>query len=218
MAQVVKLCRKHRLYSALIYILTRGLDDFVAPAVELLLALADTAKTPALAGAAGADEQATAAHAAGFKLLVYLRCCLRQQGFPPGAGPLPPGKASIVKAGMLGALMFTVSNFKLQLAQCPGAHSCTRVQLHWHATQQLKQLQTAAFSPLRLPAGLLLYATPETMLRMWRSLGGGLTSISPEQLDQALPGLPFAAARSLGSCACLTVGKCSHGTLAGSLA
>ncbi len=139
MAQVVKLCRKHRLYSALIYILTRGLDDFVAPAVELLLALADTAKTPALAGGAGADEQATAAHAAGFKLLVYLRCCLRQQGFPPGAGPLPLGKASIVKAGVLGALMFTVSNFKLQLARCPGAHSCARVQLHWHATQQLKQ-------------------------------------------------------------------------------
>lgn len=39
--QVVKLCRMHRLYSALTYILTRGLDDYVAPAVELLLALAD---------------------------------------------------------------------------------------------------------------------------------------------------------------------------------
>ena len=39
--QVVKLCRVHRLYSALTYILTRGLDDYIAPAVELVLALAD---------------------------------------------------------------------------------------------------------------------------------------------------------------------------------
>lgn len=44
------------------------------------------------------------------------------------------------------------------------------------------------------PAGLLLYATPDTMLRMWRSLGGGLTNISPDQLEKALPGLPDPAA------------------------
>lgn len=120
--QVVKLCRSHRLYSALTYVLTRGLDDYVAPAVELLLALADTpASLPAgeadaaSAVAGGAADAATtcgadaagvaadAARAAGFKLLVYLRCCLRRQQFPPGAGPLPPDKANIVKAGVLGA-------------------------------------------------------------------------------------------------------------------
>lgn len=37
-------------------------------------------------------------------------------------------------------------------------------------------------------AGLLLYATPATMFQLWRSLGGTATSISSEQLRQALPG------------------------------
>jgi Golgi CORVET complex core vacuolar protein 8 len=107
--QVVKLCRTHRLYSALTYVLTRGLGDYIAPAVELLLALAI-----APSGAADADVDAVGSvqtepvasagqRAAGFKLLVYLRCCLRQQQFPPGAGPLPTSKAGVIKAGVLGA-------------------------------------------------------------------------------------------------------------------
>lgn len=128
--QVVKLCRTHRLYSALTYVLTRGLDDYVAPAVELLLALAtaeasapakngaassaDPGAASAKSGAAGvsdaehaaSDKQQAASNdaqrAAGFKLLVYLRCCLQQQQFPPGAGPLTADKAGIVKAGVLG--------------------------------------------------------------------------------------------------------------------
>ena len=34
--QVVRLCRHHRLYSALIYVFNRGFNDYVAPAQELL--------------------------------------------------------------------------------------------------------------------------------------------------------------------------------------
>jgi Golgi CORVET complex core vacuolar protein 8 len=106
--QVVKLCRTHRLYSALTYVLTRGLGDYIAPAVELLLALATAPDTDAGADtfAAGSLQTEPAAsagqEAAGFKLLVYLRCCLRQQQFPPGAGPLPASKAGVIKAGVLG--------------------------------------------------------------------------------------------------------------------
>jgi hypothetical protein len=34
--QVVKLCREHGLYNALIYLFTKGLDDFTSPMEELL--------------------------------------------------------------------------------------------------------------------------------------------------------------------------------------
>lgn len=35
--QVVRLCREHGLYSALIYLFNRGLDDFRSPLEELLI-------------------------------------------------------------------------------------------------------------------------------------------------------------------------------------
>lgn len=104
----MKLCRTHRLYSALTYVLTRGLGDYIAPAVELLLALAgaSSAAASADASAAGGTQagpvSSAGQRAAGLKLLVYLRCCLRQQQFPPGAGPLPADKAGVIKAGVLG--------------------------------------------------------------------------------------------------------------------
>ncbi|KAF5206808.1 vacuolar protein sorting-associated protein 8-like protein, partial [Thalictrum thalictroides] len=37
--QVVRLCREHGLYGALIYLFNKGLDDFKAPLEELLLVL-----------------------------------------------------------------------------------------------------------------------------------------------------------------------------------
>lgn len=120
--QVLKLCRKHRLLSALVYMFTRGLQDFIAPAVELLMAQvtepSDASAQPlnspaAIADAAdaGTAEQGSESKAAplssrrgadGYKLLVYLRCCLQGQQFPPGAGPLPAPQASITKAATLG--------------------------------------------------------------------------------------------------------------------
>ena len=36
MCQVVRLCKEHGLYSALIYLYNRGLDDFISPLEELL--------------------------------------------------------------------------------------------------------------------------------------------------------------------------------------
>ena len=109
--QVVQLCRKHRLYSALTYISNRGLLDYTAPAAQLLLAhlqAASPAPAPALAPAgttaegsqlenprpAASEADPAAGEAAsgtqagsnlfGYKLLVYLRCCLTGKAFPPG--------------------------------------------------------------------------------------------------------------------------------------
>ncbi len=90
---------------------TRGLQDYTAPAVELLMA---ELTEPVIASTADAEETqnaepASASGAAdsrtgvdGYKLLVYLRCCLRGQQFPPGAGPLPGPQAAITKAATLG--------------------------------------------------------------------------------------------------------------------
>ena len=109
--QVLKLCREHRLLSALVYMFTRGLQDYIAPAVELLMAqLTDSieattggaeANTAAKPASVGAADPRTGAD--GYKLLVYLRCCLRGQQFPPGAGPLPGPQSGITKAATLGA-------------------------------------------------------------------------------------------------------------------
>ena len=42
---MVRLCREHGLYSALIYLYNRGLDDFISPLEELLI-VADQASNP----------------------------------------------------------------------------------------------------------------------------------------------------------------------------
>ena len=44
-AQVTRLCRAHRLHSALAFLFTRGLADYAAPAAELLLSLAFALQT-----------------------------------------------------------------------------------------------------------------------------------------------------------------------------
>ena len=103
---------------------TRGLQDFIAPAVELLMAhftasaetgaqhpfaateaaapdVTDDA-TPAVTAADTTTLASSERDARKYKLLVYLRCCLRGQHFPPGAGPLPSPHAGITKAAMLG--------------------------------------------------------------------------------------------------------------------
>lgn len=46
--QVVKLCREHGLYGALIYLFNRGLDDFKTPLEELLVVLQNNQKMSAI--------------------------------------------------------------------------------------------------------------------------------------------------------------------------
>ncbi|XP_052171048.1 uncharacterized protein LOC127787181 [Diospyros lotus] len=74
--QVVRLCREHRLYSALVYLFNRGLDDFRSPLEELLIVFL--------------NSQRDAAAALGYRMLVYLKYCFSGLAFPPGHGTLPP--------------------------------------------------------------------------------------------------------------------------------
>ena len=74
--QIIRLCWQYDLLTALSYILNRGLNDYMGPAAALLM--------PLLLASDGSSSRR-----AGYRLLVYLRCCLTGQSFPPGLC-LPP--------------------------------------------------------------------------------------------------------------------------------
>lgn len=91
-SQVVRLCERHRLHSASLYVLTR-INDYRKPLVDLLGALAAAQAAAAAAeaggGAAGAAEHVAAARGVGLKLLVWIRGAFRGRAYPPGTGLLP---------------------------------------------------------------------------------------------------------------------------------
>ena len=82
--QVIRLCRQHRLTSALAYLFPRALLDYVAPVAELIVAIA-TAKAEEHGSEAGIVQEAQkASRSLGFKLLIYLRTNFAGLTFPPG--------------------------------------------------------------------------------------------------------------------------------------
>lgn len=93
--QVVRLCREHGLYSALIYLFNRGLDDFKAPLEELL--------------AVAQDQQRPNAQAFGYKMLVYLKYCFLGLAFPPGHGYLPSDRLPPLRTELLQFLLGRMS-------------------------------------------------------------------------------------------------------------
>ena len=162
--QVVQLCRKHRLYSALTYISNRGLLDYTAPAAQLLLAhlqAASVTPAPASAGAtaegsqletsrpAGSEADPATGDAAsgtqagslfGYKLLVYLRCCLTGKAFPPG-GSLR-ACCRLVWTGSIGSCCLrTWSCTAVAAAAAAAAATAQRATAMW---QQLSWLHSAA--------------------------------------------------------------------------
>lgn len=91
---MTRLCRAHRLHSALAFLFNRALGDYTAPAAELLLAFLHAPdESPAESASESAGDSPSAgrpaawgAHrATGYKLLVYLHCCLSGRAFPPGS-------------------------------------------------------------------------------------------------------------------------------------
>ena len=70
--QIIRLCWQYDLLTALSYILNRGLNDYMGPAAALLM--------PLLLASDGSSNS----RRAGYRMLVYLRCCLTGQSFPPG--------------------------------------------------------------------------------------------------------------------------------------
>ena len=97
--QLIPLCIRHRLFAALISVFARALRDHQTPGALLLVAAAAAAEAEAEAGVAVAAapggagapgpeallQQRDSLHLA-YKLLVFLRCCLLGQAYPPGAG------------------------------------------------------------------------------------------------------------------------------------
>ncbi|CAM6085101.1 unnamed protein product [Calypogeia fissa] len=86
--QVVRVCRDHGLYSALIYLFTKGLDDFKSPLEELF-------------AVAQKSTNLSQANAFGYKLLVYLKYCFTGLAFPPGNGTLSPSRLPNLRAELL---------------------------------------------------------------------------------------------------------------------
>lgn len=91
--QLIPLCIQHRLFAALIHIFTRALQDHQTPAALLLVAAAAAGEAECDAGAgepASADmapDQLLQRHESlrlGYKLLLFLRCCLLGYSYPAG--------------------------------------------------------------------------------------------------------------------------------------
>ncbi|ONK64159.1 uncharacterized protein A4U43_C07F22710 [Asparagus officinalis] len=89
--QVVKLCREHGLFGALIYLFNRGLDDFKAPLEELLVVIQNTPHAEVAA--------------IGYRMLIYLKYCFQGLGFPPGHGSLSPSRLPSVRKELLHFLL-----------------------------------------------------------------------------------------------------------------
>ncbi|GMH42953.1 hypothetical protein BSKO_10875 [Bryopsis sp. KO-2023] len=95
--QVIRLCLGHQLYVALLYIYSTALLDCTSPALHLVNTISQS------------QSQAEAKRYA-LKLIVYLRCCLRGQKYPPGFGSLPPDQAQETREKVFGFLLLTTKS------------------------------------------------------------------------------------------------------------
>ncbi|KAL8138324.1 hypothetical protein V2J09_004325, partial [Rumex salicifolius] len=89
--QVVRLCREHGLYGALIYLFNKGLDDFRTPLEELVAVLR--------------DSENEVSSALGYRMLVYLKYCFTGLAFPPGHGTLPSTRIPSLRAELIQFLL-----------------------------------------------------------------------------------------------------------------
>ncbi|XP_037445372.1 uncharacterized protein LOC119314796 isoform X2 [Triticum dicoccoides] len=85
--QVVRLCREHGLYGALIYLFNQGLNDFRTPLEELLSVIQNATRK---------DATSTC-----YRMLVYLKYCFQGLAFPPGHGRIPRAQLHAVRKELL---------------------------------------------------------------------------------------------------------------------
>ncbi|KAE8804581.1 vacuolar protein sorting-associated protein 8 [Hordeum vulgare] len=83
--QVVRLCREHGLYGALVYLFNQGLNDFHTPLEELLSVIQNTTRKDATC----------------YRMLVYLKYCFQGLAFPPGHGIIPRAQLHSVRKELL---------------------------------------------------------------------------------------------------------------------
>ncbi|CAN6852971.1 unnamed protein product [Brassica oleracea var. botrytis] len=89
--QVVRICREHGLYGALLYLFNKGLDDFRSPLEELLIVFRNSER-----------QRSTAI---GYRMLVYLKYCFLGLAFPPGHGTLVPTRLPSLRAELIQFLL-----------------------------------------------------------------------------------------------------------------
>uniref|UniRef100_M4F8J8 RING-type domain-containing protein n=1 Tax=Brassica campestris TaxID=3711 RepID=M4F8J8_BRACM len=89
--QVVRICREHGLYGALLYLFNKGLDDFRSPLEELLIVFRNSER-----------QRSTAI---GYRMLVYLKYCFLGLAFPPGHGTLVPTRLPSLRTELIQFLL-----------------------------------------------------------------------------------------------------------------
>ncbi|CAN6226951.1 unnamed protein product [Urochloa humidicola] len=132
--QVVRLCREHGLYGALIYLFNQGLNDFRTPLEELLSVIQNSNRK---------DAAST-----GYRMLVYLKYCFQGLAFPPGHGIIPRSRLHSVREELLQFLLeesksLTSEVFKGFNASCG---KCPNVcYLLWMDTEATLEVLKCAF-------------------------------------------------------------------------
>ena len=79
---VLKLCQKHKLYSAMVYIYNNGLNDWITP-INTLIAVCKPSRTASPKGGSDSAEVRTQ-RLLGYKLMLYISYCFQGQEFPSG--------------------------------------------------------------------------------------------------------------------------------------
>ncbi|KAK9093770.1 hypothetical protein Scep_025239 [Stephania cephalantha] len=150
--QVVRLCREHGLYGALIYLFNKGLDDFKTPLEELLLLLHDGQRENA--AAIGRDHAYSGFRCFDFllfdwyKSLVYLKYSFSGLAFPPGQGVLPSSRLPSLRKELMLFLLESSNAMNSQLAESfkPPISSCPNLyHLLWLDTEATLEVLRYAF-------------------------------------------------------------------------
>ncbi|XP_062224241.1 uncharacterized protein LOC133922777 [Phragmites australis] len=133
--QVVRLCREHGLYGALIYLFNQGLNDFRTPLEELLSVIQNTNIK---------DAASTC-----YRMLVYLKYCFQGLAFPPGHGIIPQSRLHSVREELVQFLLeesksLTSEVFKGFNASCG---KCPNIcYLLWMDTEATLEVLKCAFA------------------------------------------------------------------------
>ncbi|EMS47517.1 Vacuolar protein sorting-associated protein 8-like protein [Triticum urartu] len=100
--QVVRLCREHGLYGALIYLFNQGLNDFRTPLEELLSVIQNATRKDATSTCAMRKASILPYfHFNSYRMLVYLKYCFQGLAFPPGHGRIPRAQLHAVRKELL---------------------------------------------------------------------------------------------------------------------
>ncbi|XP_024009806.1 vacuolar protein sorting-associated protein 8 homolog isoform X2 [Eutrema salsugineum] len=120
--QVVRICREHGLYGALLYLFNKGLDDFRSPLEELLIVLRNSER-----------QRATTI---GYRMLVYLKYCFLGLAFPPGHGTLIPTRLPSLRTELI--------QFLLEKSNVHDSSTCVKSQRIYLNLYHLLEMDTEA--------------------------------------------------------------------------